>query len=115
LINAVHYDAMIADGINDVTALKASLLAIAQGSGTQMARSVSDLVLVSGDYAAVPPMLVEGRKILRNLARVAKLFVTKSAFAVFLVVSVGLTPIAYPLLPRHLTLAASLTIGIPGF
>ena len=87
----------------------------AQGSGTQMARSVSDLVLVSGDFAAVPPMLVEGRKILRNLARVAKLFVTKSAFAVFLIVSVGLTPIAYPLLPRHLTLAASLTIGIPGF
>jgi cation-transporting P-type ATPase E len=72
-------------------------------------------VLVSGDFAAVPAMVVEGRKILRNLARVAKLFVTKSAFAVFLVVSVGLTPIAYPLLPRHLTLAASLTIGIPGF
>jgi cation-transporting ATPase E len=41
--------------------------------------------------------------------------VTKSAFAVFLVVSIGLTPIAYPLLPRHLSLVASLAIGIPGF
>ena len=60
-------------------------------------------------------MVAEGRKILRNLQRVAKLFVTKSAFAVFLIVSIGLTPTAYPLLPRHLTLAASLTIGIPGF
>jgi cation-transporting P-type ATPase E len=44
-----------------------------------------------------------------------KLFVTKSAFATFLILSIGLTPTAYPLLPRHLTLAASLTIGIPGF
>ncbi len=80
-----------------------------------MARSVADIVLVSGDFAAVPYLVDEGRKILRNLQRVAKLFVSKSAFAAFLVVSIGLSPTAYPLLPRHLTLAASLTIGIPGF
>jgi cation-transporting P-type ATPase E len=60
-------------------------------------------------------MIVEGRKVLRNLTRVTKLFVSKSAFAVFLVVSIGLTPIAYPLLPRHLSLVASLAIGIPAF
>jgi magnesium-transporting ATPase (P-type) len=60
-------------------------------------------------------MVAEGRRILRNVQRVAKLFVTKSAFAAFLVLSIGLTPTAYPLLPRQLTLAASLTIGIPGF
>jgi len=63
----------------------------------------------------VPDMIVEGRKVLRNLTRVTKLFVSKSAFAVFLVVSIGLTPIAYPLLPRHLSLVAALAIGIPGF
>ena len=57
----------------------------------------------SGDFAAVPAMVAEGRKILRNLQRVTKLFVTKSAFAAVLILSVGLTPTAYPLLPRHLT------------
>ena len=80
-----------------------------------MAKAVADLVLVDGDFAAMPRMLADGRKILRNLQRVTKLFVAKSVFAAFLILAIGLTPTEYPLLPRQLTLAAALTVGIPAF
>jgi magnesium-transporting ATPase (P-type) len=115
LAQAGEYVGMLGDGVNDVPALKQARLAIAQGSGTQMARSVSDLVLVSGDFGEVPRMVHEGRQILRNIQRVARLFVTKAPFTAFLLITIAIPSGIFPLLPRQFTLTSSLTIGIPAF
>jgi cation-transporting P-type ATPase E len=115
LTAAGHYVAMIGDGVNDVPAMKGSRLAIALGSGAQMAKSVADSVLVTDSFAAVPAAVAEGRQIIQNIHRVARLFVTKTVFAACVILAFGLTTAGFPLLPRHLTLAAIVTVGIPGF
>jgi magnesium-transporting ATPase (P-type) len=80
-----------------------------------MARSVADLVLIRSDFAVVPVMVGEGRQILRNIQRVAQLFVTKSVFTAVLGLAVAVPTATFPLLPRQFTIASTVTIGIPAF
>ena len=76
---------------------------------------MADVVLVSESFDAIPFAIEEGRRILRNVQRVAKLFVAKSVFAAMLILTVGVGGGAFPFLPRQLSLAAAITVGIPAF
>jgi cation-transporting ATPase E len=110
-----HVVAMTGDGVNDVLALKDSDIGIAIGTGSAAARAVAQLVLIDGSFATLPGVVGEGRRVISNIERVANLFVTKTVYAIFIALAVGLAGRPFPFLPRHLTLVGSVTIGIPAF
>jgi cation-transporting ATPase E len=110
-----HVVAMVGDGINDITALKAADLGITFASGAAAARTVSRIVLLDDSFSHIPDVVAEGRRVIANVERVANLFLTKTVYATALALAVGVARLPFPFLPRHLTLVSSLTIGIPGF
>ena len=106
--------AMIGDGVNDVLPIKHAHLGIAMGEGSQASKRVSSIVLETNHFALLPEILDEGRIIVRNVRLAAKLFLTKNLFAMLLIVgTLGHSGLAFPFLPRHVTLLNTLTIGIP--
>ncbi len=76
--------AMTGDGVNDILALKHADCSVAMASGSEATQSVSHLVLLDSNFANMPRVVEEGRRVINNLQNTASLFLVKTTFTVLL-------------------------------
>lgn len=110
-----HTVAMTGDGVNDVLALKESDCSIAMASGSDAARTVSQIVLLDSNFASMPHIVAEGRRSINNLQRSASLYLYKALFSTIIAVCFIFLQSSYPFQPIQFTLLNALTVGFPSF
>ena len=66
--------AMTGDGVNDVLALKDADVSIAMASGSEAAKNTANLVLLNSDFASLPHIVNEGRRVINNIKAAASMF-----------------------------------------
>jgi cation-transporting ATPase E len=107
--------AMTGDGVNDALALKRADIGIAMNNGAPATKAVAQLILLDGRFSHLPSVLAEGRRVIGNVERVANLFLAKNAMSLVAIIGAAVAGIQFPILPRHMTLISTVTIGIPAF
>ena len=110
-----HTVAMTGDGVNDVLALKDADCGVAMASGADAACQVAQLVLLDSDFAAMPKVVAEGRRVINNIQRASALYLVKNILSFFLAIITLFADFPYPFVPIQLTLISALTIGVPSF
>ena len=110
-----HTVAMTGDGVNDILAMKDADCSVAMASGSEAAAQAAQVVLLDSDFAHMPDVVYEGRRVVNNIQRSASLFLVKNIFSLLLSLFSVILMVMYPLEPAQVSLISMFTIGVPGF
>lgn len=110
-----HTVAMTGDGVNDILAMKDADCSVAMASGSEAAAHAAQVVLLDSDFAHMPDVVYEGRRVVNNIQRSASLFLVKNIFSLLLSLFSVILMVTYPLEPAQVSLISMFTIGVPGF
>lgn len=110
-----HTVAMTGDGVNDILAMKDADCSVAMASGSEAAAQAAQVVLLDSDFAHMPDVVYEGRRVVNNVQRSASLFLVKNIFSLLMALFSVIFMITYPLEPAQISLISMFTIGAPGF
>ena len=107
--------AMSGDGVNDVLALKKADISFAMNGATSAAKSVSNIVFLTDDFGVFYDILMEGRRVINNIQKVASLFLTKTFFSIVFSILSVIFALEFAFIPIQFTIISAITIGIPSF
>ena len=107
--------AMSGDGVNDVLALKKADISFSMNGATSAAKSVSNIVFLTDDFGVFYDILMEGRRVINNIQKVASLFLTKTFFSIVFSILSVIFALEFAFIPIQFTIISAITIGIPSF
>ncbi len=110
-----HTVAMTGDGVNDVLALKEADCSIAMAQGSDAAKNIANVVLLDSNFASMPHIVNQGRRVVNNIRTAASMFLIKTMFSVMLSILTIFFGNAYPFEPIQMSLISACAVGIPTF
>lgn len=107
--------AMTGDGVNDILAMKEADCAVSVASGSEAARNVSNLVLQDNNFASMPKIVNEGRRVINNIKNSSSLYIMKTLLTLILAVTCILMGTTYFFTTNNMIMYEFFVSALPSF
>ncbi len=112
LIQRGEFLAVTGDGVNDAPALRRAHIGVAMGSGTDVAKEISNMIVTDDNFSSIVAGVEEGRFAYDNVRKVIYLLISTGAAEVLMFVAAVLAGLPLPLLAVQLLWLNLVTNGI---